>query len=173
MKLNVQLFFVFASAQFALPAELSQPYHIAKGPDGTVWFTSLSSNAIGRLSTTGATAAFSLPPQTLPSDITTGPDGALWFNQVAGVGRLTTAGALTRYLIRGQPTGIRSGPDGALWFPVFAGSVGSLTTSGVTTLYPVANLESSLRPLPVVRTGRFGSPKVRSHGSGGSSGAAF
>jgi virginiamycin B lyase len=62
-----------------------------------------------------------------PVDITRGPDGALWFTQQGGnggIGRITTAGAITEYpagttsgFSTGQmPSQITAGPDGALWF---------------------------------------------------------
>src|SRR6202050_4740096 len=51
-----------------------------------------------------------------PRGITTGPDGALWFAEFAGnkIGRITTAGAITEYLM---PTA-DSGPYESRWGPM-------------------------------------------------------
>ena len=77
------------------------------------------------------------PGITLPSGIAPGPDGALWFGEDGGIGRITTAGAITLYSIPGVPGGIAWGPDGALWFTLSSSNIGRITTSGVITEYPV------------------------------------
>ena len=78
----------------------------------------------------------------LSGGITTGPDGALWFTQINQIGRITTAGAVTEYVLPnplGSPLGITAGPDGALWFTYCASSsyIGRITTAGAVTEYPV------------------------------------
>ena len=57
----------------------------------------------------------------LPLAITSGSDGALWFaeNMANQIGRITTAGAFTEFVIptgNSGPFGIMSGSDCAIWF---------------------------------------------------------
>ena len=79
-----------------------------------------------------------------PDGITVGPDGAMWFaNWYPNmIGRITTAGSITQYPLpplgnNYGPLDITLGPDGALWFNIVAEYVGSITTSGVPTLFTV------------------------------------
>src|SRR5215469_1923412 len=85
--------------EYPIPTPNSGPFGIAAGFDLAAWFTEISANKIGRITTAGAISEFSLPPApsgpvvTRPSDITAGPDGALWFIWGPGankIGRITT-----------------------------------------------------------------------------------
>jgi virginiamycin B lyase len=71
---------------------MSSPVGIAAGPDGAMWFTNESNNAIGRITTGGAVTNFTDPGISGPDSITAGPDGAMWFTDPGGdaVGRITT-----------------------------------------------------------------------------------
>jgi streptogramin lyase len=118
------------------------PSSIARGPDGSLWFTERAGNRIGRITPTGAITEFSagLSPGSGPHAITAGPDGNLWFTERAGnrIGRITPAGAITQFsagLTAGSgPAGITAGPDGNLWFTEHAGSrIGRITPAGVIT----------------------------------------
>lgn len=69
--------------------------------------------------------------------IARGPDGNLWFTydnlttNASGIGRMTTAGAITLTptpTASSLPTDITAGPDGAMWFTEGSGSVGRITT---------------------------------------------
>ncbi len=119
---------------------------ITAGPDGALWFTEQTSmpfpNQAGRITTLGATTEY--PVLTCecagPNGIAPGPDGALWFGQGVDVGRITTAGAVTGYLVPNSFNiyGIVTGPDGALWFTdAFLNFIGRITTEGAVTTYPV------------------------------------
>ena len=44
--------------------------------------------------------------------IVAGPDGALWFTEIAAVGRITTAGAVTHVSVPGGPPRSRSARTG-------------------------------------------------------------
>ena len=58
----------------------SQPYSIATGPDGALWFTEAAGARIGRIRPTEVTEYFDgITPTERPDDITVGPDGAMWF----------------------------------------------------------------------------------------------
>lgn len=98
------------------------PYFICVGPDGALWFTEEGSHALGRLTTAGAYAEFSLNDRyAVPMGIAAGSDSALWFVDGGGqsyVGRMTTSGKLKTFQIPGDPgvEQITPGPDGAMWF---------------------------------------------------------
>jgi streptogramin lyase len=84
--------------QFDLPTIGSNPYGIAAGPDGALWFAQGSGNRIGRITTAGVITEFTLPsPGSDPIGIAAGPDGALWFTQQTGnrIGRITTGAPAT------------------------------------------------------------------------------
>lgn len=65
--------------------------------------------------------------------IALGPDGNLWFtdSEANQVGRVTSAGAVTRFPLAGEPTSITAGPGGALWITRDnANDVVKLSTAG-------------------------------------------
>src|SRR5437660_1059472 len=80
--------------EFTPPTAGSGPTTIVAGPDGALWFTELSANKIGRLTTGGAFTEFTVPTAgSGPNGLVSGPDGALWFTEflAAGnkIGRIT------------------------------------------------------------------------------------
>jgi len=114
---------------YTLPQSLKNPYEIASGPDGALWFTQSDierdgpqASILGRITTAGAATAVRVPAGSEPLAIASGPDAALWY--AAGgrgggrIGRVTTAAAGEYPLPRGSSSarGIVTGPDGALWF---------------------------------------------------------
>ena len=107
---------------------------ITVGPDGALWFTQKSKNAIGRITTAGKITEYTqgISAGADLTSIAPGPDGALWFTEMSGgrIGRITTKGSVTEYasgITEGeQPVGIAAGPDGAMWFTEYEGS--TLTT---------------------------------------------
>ena len=111
--------------EFPLPTTGS-PAAITAGPDGSLWFTEVYSNRIGRITTAGVVTEFPIPTANSfdggprVGGITAGPDGNLWFtNQFNNsIGRITSAGAVTNYTGTGlaSPVSIAAGPDGNLWF---------------------------------------------------------
>jgi virginiamycin B lyase len=110
--------------EFPAPAPLLA---IAAGPDGAVWFSETLPDAGAGLGsmTVGGAARGGLPigpPDGSVLSLVSGPDGALWFTLLGAgpnVGRMTTAGAVTRFASTygpSQPEQIAVGPDGALWY---------------------------------------------------------
>jgi streptogramin lyase len=121
---------------------------ITLGSDGALWFPVgfddvTDATVLGRITSDGAIAEFSLPQGEIPVAITAGPDGALWIAQeaVAGtapsmIGRLMPAdaasGQASEFVVAPNPQGIAPGPDGALWF-IQGFALGRVTTGGAVT----------------------------------------
>jgi virginiamycin B lyase len=126
--------------EFPTPTPGGRPWGIAVGPDGALWFTELSGNKVGRLTTGGTvTNEFAvLTPESEPWSIATGPDLALWFLEKTAnsVGRVTQFGAIGECPIptpTSEPEGITRGPDGALWFTEQKGNkIGRITSCTAT-----------------------------------------
>ena len=105
------------------PHRQQRPLGITAGPDGALWFTGLSGNRIGRITTAGVITEFTVPTaDSVPIGITAGPDGALWFTERQRQpdradhhrrGRSPSSPVPTA---NSGPIGITAGPDGALWF---------------------------------------------------------
>ena len=114
-----------------------EPWDIAVGSDGALWFSEYEANAIGRMTTSGQISAFLLPASMAhPLGITAGPDGALWFTHSGGIGRITTAGAISPVSTTSAYS-ITSGPDGNLWFTSGTqDSIGRMSTAGQVTTFP-------------------------------------
>jgi virginiamycin B lyase len=78
--------------EFAIPSG-GDPYAIAAGPDGNLWFTEPGAfNAIGRCTPSGGISEYSIPtPNAEVQGITAGPDGNMWFaEEFAGkIGRFS------------------------------------------------------------------------------------
>ncbi|HTA40770.1 MAG TPA: hypothetical protein VK760_16930, partial [Candidatus Acidoferrales bacterium] len=128
------------------------PIRIAAGPDGAMWFSEFTSNAIGRISPTGDVTSYPLPTANAqPQGITAGPDGAMWFAECgsAKIGRIpvnATPGSSAQIKEYGplangpgsNPFGIVAGADGALWFTeTGANEIGRITTAGNITEIPM------------------------------------
>jgi virginiamycin B lyase len=145
-------------AEFPIPTAGADPFVIAPGPDGALWFTEFAGNKIGRISTAGAISEFDVPTAAAqPFSIVAGPEGNLWFTETNGnkIGRITPAGAVTEFESGGNPGGIALGPDGAIWFTqIGGGMIGRLDPrSGMMISFPIATAE----PVPhQIAAGRDG-----------------
>jgi streptogramin lyase len=113
---------------------------ITAGPDGNLWFTEETHNAVGRI-TPGAvitefTAGF---PAGSPKGIVTGPDGNLWVAMAGSGGaiaRVTKTGDVTEFDVptAGDPEDIAVGPDNNLWYVDSAANlIGRITPEGSIT----------------------------------------
>jgi streptogramin lyase len=80
------------------------PYGIVTGPDGNLWFTEVSGNQIGRISTSGSITEFRLSAY----------NGSSSTNTIAG----------------NEPAGITVGPDNNLWFAEYSSNKIGVITSG-------------------------------------------
>ena len=71
--------------EYKLPSTHSGPNFIVAGPDGNLWFTEITANKIGRITTDGAITEFPVPTrQASLQGIAAGPDGNLWWDGVFG-----------------------------------------------------------------------------------------
>ena len=68
-------------AEFPIPTPSANPFSIAKGPDGNLWFVERTANKIGMINpTTHAVSEFAVPTSNAGLwDIAAGPDGNVWF----------------------------------------------------------------------------------------------
>jgi virginiamycin B lyase len=119
---------------------------IAAGPDGNLWMTAPTANAIVRMSPSGSLTTFSLaavaPGLVKPTGIVTGADGALWFTAEgsSAIGRITTDGKITAYQLppNSAPHAIAAGGEGQIWFtePGTA-SIGRIASNGEVASFPL------------------------------------
>ena len=130
--------------EFSVPTAASQPFSIAAGADGNLWFTEQTANNIGRITPTGQITEFRVPPADgFPSGVAAGPDGNLWFTANAGdrIGQITPAGQITDFSIPttdSDPLGIAAGLDGNLWFTEDDGDkIGRITPAGQITEFSI------------------------------------
>jgi streptogramin lyase len=116
---------------------------ITAGPDGNLWFTEVSVDRVGKITTNLATTTeFSsgITAGAAPAGIAAAPDGALWFTESGTnhIGRITTGGTVKEFALAGvDPEGITAGPFGTLWFAEKgSGQIGRITTGGTVTEFP-------------------------------------
>lgn len=127
--------------EYITPSGASSPADIAIAPDGTVWFTEINTNKIGKLipsetqpGTSNGITEYELPEaNSQPHYITVAKDGRVWFTEIMGnrIGRLDPAsGEIKEFDIPtedSEPHQIKEGPDGSIWFLEFnANKVGRL-----------------------------------------------
>jgi len=140
---------------FPLPDPGRGPTTVALAPDGTVWFTEGTANAVGRMNPNGTgLREFPLPTRGgAPRIIALGSDGNMWFSEHAGnrIGRITPDGTITEFPIPtpdSQPRAIALGADGNIWFGEFAGgAIGRITPEGAIIEFPIPTPDSGPRAL--------------------------
>jgi virginiamycin B lyase len=135
--------------------ELLNTFGITAGPDGALWYSvaaieACCTSSIGRITTAGSVTHFDLNGPLPPGTIIKGPDGALWFERGAGVGRITTGGAISGTVLPRETAGIAAGSDGAVWFTDYSGGkVGRITTSvSRPSVDPLAPTDGATEVLP-------------------------
>jgi poly(3-hydroxybutyrate) depolymerase len=132
---------------YRLPTVGAEPFDVAIGSDGSVWFTEFAANKIGRISPAGVMTQFTVPTaKSGPYQITAGADGAMWFTEynTTKIGRVSHAGRITEFQIPGQSYGgaaITTAPSGEVLSPDPAGFVNVISPSGpVTRIHVPADL---------------------------------
>ena len=142
--------------EFPLTSFNHEPFGIAAGPDGSVWFADRgNSGGIGRITLAGEVSEFSgfTGP---PKSIVLGPDGNLWFTETSAglIGKVTPSGGFSQFMapkgVGSEPTGITVGPDGNLWVTEAANpaAIARITTSGAFTEY-TTGLTANSKPLGI------------------------
>ena len=143
-----------AVAEFNVPSANADPGGIAVNASGNIWFTERSTNKIGELSPNNPTQITEYNVDGEPFGITAGPDGNIWITEDTSVWSVDVINPSNGSTIHSYHlvTGVEAivsklivGPDGNLWFTapnnygvgIATGYVGSITTAGVITEYPV------------------------------------
>jgi virginiamycin B lyase len=125
--------------EFRVPTPGAEPFDIAAGPGGTMWFTEFDAGQIGRISPSGQITEYQVPtPDAGPYQIAEGPGGFMWFTEynTTKVGRISPSGQVTEISLPGPSqggTGLTSAPGQALWVADPAGSADRLTPGGAIT----------------------------------------
>ena len=143
-----------AVTEFNVPTANADPGSIAVDASGNIWFTERSSNKIGELSPNNPTHITEYNVDGEPYGITAGPDGNIWITEAhpayyVDVINPSNGSTIHAYELASghEAMKIIVGPDGNLWFDdpnsyIIApapGYIGSITTAGVITEYPVPN----------------------------------
>jgi len=104
---------------FAMLSDNAGPTTISIAPDGDIWYTLSSGNAIGRMKPDGTQMVeYPIPtPESSPRIIALGSDGNMWFSEhnSGKMGRITPDGSITEYALSSadsQPRAIALGSDG-------------------------------------------------------------
>ncbi|MFS8096881.1 hypothetical protein LFM09_07030 [Lentzea alba] len=88
-------------------------------PDGSVWCSETSGEALGRIDQNGAVTHVRIPGNNnSPAGIVHGPDGLIWFAGFQMIGRVSATGTVTgwRSADVGLPNAIAAGQDNAVWY---------------------------------------------------------
>lgn len=126
-----------AFEEFPLPAPAAQPFAIAAGLEGDIWFTEIGANQIGRRAADGTITEFAIPTElALPAGISVAADGGVWFTQFNRnqIGRLDPDGSIEERTLPNPgsgPFGIVAAVDG-VWFTELNGNrIGHIDTEGL------------------------------------------
>ncbi len=130
--------------EVSVPTVGSSPFGLASVHDGTVWFTELATDALGRVDIMGRVTEFPVGrTDVLPSMIATSGD-SVWFtlNQGNAVGHVRGGDAAIQFFdlprASSGPVGIAVAENGAVWFAeVLGGALGRIGRDGVLTEFPL------------------------------------
>jgi len=117
------------------PTPGAEPFDIARGADGDMWFTEFAADKIGRITPAGAITEYPVPtPGVGPFTLAPGPENAMWFTEQDGiVGRVTSAGEVAELALPqagSNPDGIATGPGHTIWVTeTGAGAIAEITTT--------------------------------------------
>lgn len=121
------------------------PWGLAVGHDGALWSAPTpnmptTSNAILRITTTGALTTFAYSGGASPLNITGAPDGTEWFTTLTAnqVSQVTATGAVNTFTVptaNSGPEGIYAAQDGTVWFAETDGDKIAKISGGTITEY--------------------------------------
>ena len=135
----------------------AEPFDIAAGAGGSMWFTEFAADRIGRISPAGVITQFSVPTAGAgPYQITAGPHGAMWFTEynTTKVGRVTAAGKVTEFSVPRPsygPAGITGSGPGPVYGADPAGFIDTISADGSispTRVPSAAGLPFAIARLP-------------------------
>ena len=135
----IALFFASAAsaqqiAEYKLPMPDAHPMYIATGADGTIWFTEIDGNNVGKITPDGKLTEYPLPIRSAkPQGIVVAADGSAWFaeSNATRIGRITPAGSLTEFHTAADPFRVCASPTGAIYFTEYEFSgIGRIGTDG-------------------------------------------
>jgi streptogramin lyase len=111
-------------AEYPLPADDSQPFGIATGPDGAVWFIE-GGGEIGRIETSSKAITEFVTPS--PAFATSpGPDASVWFFEGGRIARIDTVlhqiTESSNLVSIDTYAAMTPGQDQDLWFPDYFGN---------------------------------------------------
>ncbi len=125
----------------------SEPNGVARGSDGSIWFTQQAASKIGRLNPATGAITGEFPTDTAdagPSGIVATSSGFLWFTEESAdrIGRIDSSGNVDEFgagvIASGsRPNAIAVGPDGFLYFTQFvSGKLGRIdpATNSITEI---------------------------------------
>lgn len=122
----------------------SNPYGLAGGLDGNVWFTDSGNVNIGRITPSGKMTEFPIPTvgglSAIPFDIAAGADGNIWFSANGAIGRVARDGKMALFPTDMCPNvslcDLTAGSDNNLWFTDGGnGVIGRITVNGHITKF--------------------------------------
>jgi polyhydroxybutyrate depolymerase len=130
---------VHSIRQFRLTTPGAEPFDIAAGPDGSMWFTEFHADKIGRISPSGVITEFRVPTAGVgPYQIAAGPDHSMWFTEynTTKIGQVSSTGRITEIQMP-QPTyggtGITGSPAGPVWIADPGGFIDTISPAGTVT----------------------------------------
>jgi streptogramin lyase len=134
----------FSAPDYAVPTANARPEAIAVDASGNLWFVENGAARIGEFSPNNPNQISEYNIPGTPYGIVAGPDGNIWFTEYAsgykiGVFSPSSNKVIAQYALpSGHNAGtIIVGPDHNLWFADPTGSIGTITTAGVITEYPL------------------------------------
>jgi len=134
--------------EYDVPSLNAQPWDIALGGDGALWFTEENVDQLGRITTDGAIAEYPVTLGGFPTGIAADAKGNIWFTEEIAdtIGRVKAKqpdpfSTLKLFMIKTDqalPWDINPGPDGAMWFTELAGhNIGRIDAKGKIKEFPV------------------------------------
>jgi virginiamycin B lyase len=128
--------------EFAIPTKSSNPFGLARGTDGFLWFCESDGKNIGRINALGDIKEFPIS-NGCSGAIVVGSDKNIWFADGGNVARLVPlSGEVIEFPTSSgyTPQMMTTGPDGNVWYTNSVyGKLGKVTPSGQLTEYSVKN----------------------------------
>jgi virginiamycin B lyase len=146
--------------EVAVPTMESSPFGITSLYDGTVWFTELAADALGRVDIMGRVTEFPVGRADVMASMIAGSGESVWFtlNQGNAVGHVRGGDAAIQYFelprAASGPVGITVAEDGAVWFAeVLGGALGRIGRDGVLTEILLPDPDSKPHAITAAPTG--------------------